>query len=820
MRLTLTVTKQEVLAWEDEMKKNIQGLFLAGLSLLFSAYCLAEGRTDLAGPGEAEVIAGTGYQHTLFDSAEQKCQHCHNDLYDTWKTSMHAKSWVDPIFQSKYQDFLRLQVSKIGALGPTGEYKEGTIQKTAQVCVKCHAPTAFYSSDYQITLTEVGDQNVDPNAYENAKSLQSNLAGTSPPYDPAQEATVVSMAKTGKVYTVSYHIGNSHNREGINCAYCHSVETVRMMNDTDGDLGQYTLKGPIKMGPIGPVVRNPGETLMYSPDASTLDMNAFFALIGPEKYVDAGNTPKQTGDYDVAKAADGRYTMKSTPTGCNDPDDADGDGDKECHYTGGPFYGPFGITGLSNSRDDDVTDRASLVKADFQAAVDAEHGDKFESKHQFAAYGKALCLSCHQRSSLMLNPESNGEPGVQAAGDNPDQFLELCSTWTAMSDGVGNNFEDTRTSPKCQRCHMEPLTEKDGEAVTVLHQWDEPGKLFTLADNPDLTEHFLPPEDGGVVGPVAEGYFNNHAFMGANKADFGLTKIKTGFEAGMSVKKHAHGHANGHDEKGKKGKKARKLTVKTSLLNKTAHMFPGAHPMRRVLTRVVVTDADGNKVPFKSATGKSKFKSITNQLAVLEGNAIMEGFETVDVKYKKGSDVVIQGYGPDLSSKKPEPVNSQFMDQTKVDWVSPDATVTNSAPVCLATDAATGECKSWGIKGQAQVTKITDIDGTADHFTRIYGRETGKRAADGTHVVRPGFDSNIAADNRLKPNEREKYSIVYDTEDAAYPLTVKYKVYYMKKGASGKFPTGADGFLNTSLPASTLKKLAIYEVYNQEEIIE
>ena len=38
------------------------------------------------------------------------------------------------------------------------------------------------------------------------------------------------MARTGKVYTVSYHIGNGHNREGINCAFCHSVETVRMMN--------------------------------------------------------------------------------------------------------------------------------------------------------------------------------------------------------------------------------------------------------------------------------------------------------------------------------------------------------------------------------------------------------------------------------------------------------------------------------------------------------------------------------------------------------------------------------------------------------------
>ena len=633
------------------------------------------------------------------------------------------------------------------------------------------------------------------------------------------------MATTGKVYTVSYHIGNSHNREGINCSYCHSIETVRMMNDTDGDLGQYTLANPIKMGPIGPVVREEGDTLIYSPDASTLDMNAFFALIGPEKYVDAGNTPKATGEYDVDKAADGRHTMKSVPTGCETTDE-----DGNCtsgHYTGGPFYGPFGLTGLSNSRDDDVTDRASLVKADFQAAVDDEHGDKFESKHQFAAYGKALCLSCHQRSSLALNPESNDEGGIQPIGDNPDQFLELCSTWTAMSDGVGNNFEDTKTSPKCQRCHMEPLekvTVKNEETgiydivkdAVVLHQWDQPDTLFTLDDNPELTEHFLPLEDGGEVGPVAEGYLNNHAFMGANKADFGLVKIKTGFESKMSVKKHGR-----HSKHGKHGKK---ITVNTSLLNKTAHMFPGAHPMRRVLTRVVVTDANGNKVPYEEAKGKSRFKSVTNQLAVLEGNRIKEGFETVKVKYDKDSDVVIQGYGPDLSSKKPEPVSSQFMDQTLFDWVSPDATVTGSSATYV-TDCSSGDSDGdgvddcWRVKGVTTAKKITDIDGSADHFTRIYGRETGKRAPDDTHVVRPGFDSNIAADNRLKPNEMEQYTVTYDTKGAVRPLTVKYKVYYMKKGASGKFPTGDDGFLNTDLTDETLKKLAIYEVYSQEETI-
>ena len=131
-----------------------KGLFLTGLVLLFSNICLAEeepcdGRTCLDGPGEAEVVAGTGYHNTLFDSADNKCQHCHNDLYDTWKTSMHAQSWKDPIFQSKYQDFLRLQISKIGSKHPVSdiEYKPVMGTKAAQVCIKCHAPAAYYSND-------------------------------------------------------------------------------------------------------------------------------------------------------------------------------------------------------------------------------------------------------------------------------------------------------------------------------------------------------------------------------------------------------------------------------------------------------------------------------------------------------------------------------------------------------------------------------------------------------------------------------------------------------------------------------------------------
>ncbi len=807
-----------------------KGLFLAGLVLLFSRPAIAdlgEGGRTTDTLDEVEVIANTGYGHTLFDSADKKCQHCHNDLYDTWKTSMHAKSWKDPIFQTKYQDFLRLQASKIGAVGPTGTYGTGpvsgvdedennyyltgTIQKTGQVCVKCHAPTAFYSSDYRIILTEVGDQNLrdeftypepidDPNTYEYAvDNYQSNLA---PAYDPAEPATVVSLAQTGKVYKVSYHIGNGHNREGINCAYCHSMETVRLMNDMDGDQGLYTLANPIKMGPIGPIVREAGTDLIYSPDASTPDMNAFFALIGPDK----GNVQDTGKDdfmaWDSSKGHDGRYVMKSVATGC-ETYDADGNCTSG-YYTGGPFYGPFGVTGLTNSRLDDLSDRAAMVKQEFVDAVEDEHGDKFESRHHFAAYGKALCLSCHQRSSLMLNPDS-ADGGITVDPDtkvvtSDHQFLELCSTWTAFSDGVGNNFEDTETSPKCQRCHMEPLVTINNEPAVVLHKWDDYPNLFTTEDT-ELTHHFLPPiaPDFGTEGPVAEGYLNNHAFMGANTADFGTTKIKTGFEASLKAQK--------------KGRKGNMIVVETALQNKTAHMFPGAHPMRRVLTRLIVTDAKGNDLSFRQAKGASEFNDVTNQVAVLKDNEIMPGFDTVDVEYNKHADVVIQGYTPDFKGWKH--VSSQYMDTSKVDWVSPDGTVKNSAPVCLVTDPDTGDCAKWGIKGKAQVSKITDIEGKPARFTRIYGRETGRYAPDGMHVVRPGFDSNIATDNRLKPNEMEKYTLKYDTKRAAFPLTVKYKVYYMKKGASGKAPTADDGFLDTSI-----KKLAIFEVYSEEVIIE
>lgn len=705
-------------------------------------------RNAAADPGEVEVHAGLGYHKTLFDSANNKCQNCHNDLYDTWKQSMHAKSWADPVFQSLFQDYLRMSISRIGASGPGGAYTEAKFKGAAQVCIRCHAPAAYYSNDFDVQLKVLSENPLAD--YAAAKAGEEfNIA---PAFNPDQVAKVVSLSKDGKVYQASYHIGNRHNREGINCAFCHSVETVRLKNASDGDNGLYRLARDLTSGPIGPVVYPAGSVLNYDWDGSDHQMNAFFMLTGPEKYADPGNTPKDAADFDNGKIADGRFTIASKPVGA---------------YTGGPFYGPYGVTGTTNSRADDDLDRGALVNPHFVAAGAEQH---------FKNQGKALCLSCHQRSAGAINPESNGLPGVQVGSD---QFMELCSTWVAVSGSPGGNFQNRPDAPKCQSCHMERLANK-----TVLHKWNAPSELFTAADG--VTPHFDPDVADSLV---ALNTMNSHAFVGANVQDFGLGKLKSAFDTELQ------GRLDGDA-----------IEVTTTLLNKTAHMLPGAHPMRRMLTRIVVTDAAGQRVPYLEASGISSFETVTNTLATIPGETVFPGDEQVTVEYDPSRKIVFPGQAPDLNGGA---VSSQQFDGNRVTWEGSFGPAQNPVPVQLADG-------SWTVQGSVSVNKIIDAS-AMDHFTRIYGREVGKKdpADASTFLVRPGFDSNIARDNRLLPNERETYTVRFDaTQVTAWPVTVAYKVYYLAKGANGQFPTGADGFLNMALPPATLKTLAIREVYS------
>ncbi|MEA1918786.1 MAG: hypothetical protein U9N52_03015, partial [Campylobacterota bacterium] len=692
--------------------------------------------------------------------------------YDTWKGSMHGKSWTDPIFQSKFQDFLRTHINKIeedktGAVGVDGitgiVYSEQKFVGVAQTCIKCHAPGAYYAGDFKASLELIKEGATTQDLKDAVENNQSNLASPTSTYNPTLPASVVAVSHTnGKLYKATYQIGHEANQEGINCAFCHSIETPRLMRADGMDGGTYTLKDHMRVGPHGPAKAAAGSQLVFSDDATNPDMNKFFRLWGPEKYSDYTNTPKGAGEFDVAKAKDGRYVMAS-----KDVNGTDG----KVHFTGGPFYGPYGVTGKSNENATDETNRTAQINPHYN----------IDTNNHFGESGKGLCLSCHQRSAGAAVPA--GEAG---AGN----FMELCSTQIAVSTGDDTASNDSLSSPQCKKCHMERI---EG---TVLHQWARPDKLWTLADNPALTGHFDPedPDNLGDDNPVAAGWLNSHAFLGASKTGHktsATAKIKSGFDASLSTS--VEGDI---------------LTVTATITNKTAHMFPGAHPMRRALSRVIVTDDNGSKIDLVSSTGLSTFSDIENEVQPMAGKTLhASAMAKVSVKDNGSADLNFPGKVADMDGSA---VISQKFDGTVVRIPGTDNTLTNQE-----IDGST----TSGTVSNAAIVASSD----SSNFTRVYGHETGKKYDLDTNastpkvfVVRPGFDSNmIASDNRLSPNETETYTLTYDISGKT-GISTTYKVYYMQKGANGKFITGDDGFLDQA--ASDAKKLLVTEVYTATEV--
>jgi hypothetical protein len=707
-------------------------------------------RTAALTAGAAEYHTGTGFGKTLFDSAENKCQNCHNELYDTWEGSMHGRSWSDPIFQNNFEAFLRAQLALIGQTGPgaTGrlyeqntsvgivtEKEQNMFSSAAQTCIACHAPGAFYARDVKINVTKISDEaNLDETAFAALRATHERLN------NPNGEIAVISANKaanrgSGAIYKATFQIGHEANKEGINCAFCHSIETPRLMG-INGET-EYTLKGDIRVGAHGPIIKAAGSPLEYTEDANNSDMNAFFRVVGPERPA----VGKYHMDATLAnRQFDGRYSMARK--------DVNGTGGNT-HFTGGPFYGPFGVTGKANENIDDDSNRSEYVNPDFH------YNDGF---NHFADQGKALCLSCHQRSAGAFDGNaSNPESG---------RFMELCTTWNAVATEGNNNHEDTASSPKCQKCHMERI---EG---TVLHQWGKPDQLFT--DKEVLTPHFYPEDDDnkGDDNPVAAKWLNTHSFLGANKltADpvASINKLKSGFDADITSEVSED-----------------TLTITTTLANKTGHMLPGAHPMRRMLTRVIVTDAEGNRLTPRSTTGVSTFGDITNNLVTLRGKTLAASQPaTVTVQSTQGKeDLNFVGKVPDLDGSS---VGSQRF------YSDGDGNVTIPLPTVQGENLFV---ENGVTKGSFFNAAIVNVDSNAtDKFTRIYGHQTGRMldidnnaSTPAVYVVRPGTDSNMArGDARLSPNETETYTLTYDINGTT-GVKARYDVYYMQKGANGQF---------------------------------
>ncbi len=320
---------------------------------------------------------------------------------------------------------------------------------------------------------------------------------------------------------------------------------------------------------------------------------------------------------------------------------------------------------------------------------------------------------------------------------------------------------------------------------TMLHKWARPDLKWTLADNDQLTAEFNPDDTTVAAGdnPARDGWFNSHAFLGASKTGHktsATAKIKSGFDG--SINTSVEGNT---------------LTVTTTFTNKTAHMFPGAHPMRRVLSRVIVTDGTGAKIDVASSTGLSTFTDIENTVVPLQGKELHESVTPVSVHDNGSALLSFPGKVPDLNGL----VVSQKFNVTPVTIPGTDDT--------LAKQTVSPSGETTGTTIVAAIAESSDLS----NFTRVYGHETGKKYdLDGTSVfvVRPGFDSNmVESDNRLSPNETETYTLTYDISGRT-GVSATYKIYYMQKGANGRFPATTEGWLDETVNVD--KKFLITEV--------
>ncbi len=652
------------------MKKLItSGLLILGLTNTYAAVP-PEVKADYTPPK-----ASVGYGKTVFESANQYCMHCHYDLHDTWSKSMHGNSWKDPIFQKLYQAFLKYMVSnKLGKSGPTGTFTINTAKNVGKVCLGCHAPNALYSKDFKLEIEEVSEAGQEENLFSS--------------FNPALETVLYAKnTSNGKTYKITYHIGHENNREGINCAMCHSIEQIKMAHPGD----KYILSSPIKAGPIGPVIFEAGTQLEFENEKHR---NAFFKIVGPEIYQDYGDTRNSQ------KVRDGRFRLKPIPL-----DGSDG----KTHYAGGPYYGPYGITATENIADDDDTDRMYIADTS---------GYKVPENH-YNEYAKTLCLSCHQRSSGTIDKNPDNELKM---------FMELCTTFNA----IDQNPHSTDYTPKCTKCHME------ARKGILINKWKKENEPWDIDKIP--TE--------GIKEIMQAGIFHSHRFEGASSPE----KVASGMEVKIT---------DLYVENGK-------VKVKYYIKNKTAHMFPGAHPMRRVITILKVYDKDGNPLKLLSATGKTEFQDVV-------------------YTYKKDS----------------------FAKEIKVEVKKRDKQVEFLGKV---KDINGEVCSQWidfDINSKTGTKKIIDeCEKTLYRFARVYGREL---LDINTQTIKPGFAANTARDNRLTPNEVEIYEVEFELPENVNTRDIKaeLRAYYHKVGATGMIPLTKDQWIDLS--AAQSQKLPIYK---------
>jgi hypothetical protein len=95
------------------------------------------GQAQTNSPGKNRLTAAKDHEAKVNPDGytnARVCGSCHEDIYKTWKRSMHAFSLSDPIFDVAYMQALK----EIG-------------EQAQRICLRCHAPMTTVNGDYDLS---------------------------------------------------------------------------------------------------------------------------------------------------------------------------------------------------------------------------------------------------------------------------------------------------------------------------------------------------------------------------------------------------------------------------------------------------------------------------------------------------------------------------------------------------------------------------------------------------------------------------------------------------------------------------------------------
>lgn len=227
------------------------GLAMAGLAAAGPALAPPGGRVSSAGQVPASPTAREPQLNVDDYTSARVCGECHQDIYKTWRNSLHAASISDPIFDTAF-----MQAVKAGG------------EEARRLCLRCHAPMTIFNQDSKLELgvtregvscdfchtvkavnfenpsqpfvLDVGPvkrsviKNADSPAHEVAFSdlhLKSELCGGCHDYTAPKGGAMMSTYTEWKQ--------GPYSKEGIQCQNCHMVlgagKVVREDVKTSGD---------------------------------------------------------------------------------------------------------------------------------------------------------------------------------------------------------------------------------------------------------------------------------------------------------------------------------------------------------------------------------------------------------------------------------------------------------------------------------------------------------------------------------------------------------------------------------------------------------